>query len=169
MDSPFYLIDPTKGREYEALIMKALLAAGAYLHTVPEVNFGELGGDIRPIVRELMDQAFQTSGEPRCGWFTAEGEIDSRHTGHFSAPMLEQLQPPTERRDLAMPGRAGAFFLPFPGPIGIPQSRPAAEIQGCSDREAVSEDENENEQLNRADGKHRAPLNSSPTRLTPAA
>ncbi len=72
--------------------------AGVYLHVVAEANFAELNGDIRPIVRELMDQLFQTSGESHCTWFAPSGEFNGEAMrAYLSQPLIDQIKQPSER------------------------------------------------------------------------
>ena len=82
----------------------------------------------------------ETENEPR-------KKLASVETG------LANLTEPLARRG-AKARAGGGLFLHPAIPIGIPQFRPAAEHQRGGDREAVSDNEYENEQPHRADGKH---------------
>jgi len=70
--------------------------AGEYDHVVPEVTFAELGNTIQPILRELMDQVFQTGGWPSCPWFDESGDLKSKMPLNFGGCLVEHLRKPQE-------------------------------------------------------------------------
>ncbi len=85
ISSPFHLTNVAKGENWELYTHKKPITPGVYEHTIPEVDLREQGGSIKLVLRELLHQIFQTSGEAACPWFVESGDID---------PKMESFLPP---------------------------------------------------------------------------
>jgi len=65
----------------ERFIAQALrrkpIDAGTYDHSLPEINLKERGDDLGWVLKELMDQFYQTFGEEFCPWFEPSGALSN--------------------------------------------------------------------------------------------
>jgi hypothetical protein len=52
------------------------------------VNLREQGGSIKLILKELLDQIFQTNGQAGCSWYTDSGELKPEMKKRVNNPYL---------------------------------------------------------------------------------
>lgn len=88
---PFHVIDPTRGQDWELLSGRKPIETGSYCHVVGELNFKEFGGSVRHVIRELLDQIFQTNGDERCPWFDVAGNLRAGMERYIPADLLARL------------------------------------------------------------------------------
>lgn len=90
--SPFCLLDAREIPERLRCFGHSPVDPGEYLHVLPEANLRESGTTFRPILRELMDQVFQTGGRETCPWFDASGDLTELGRSLVPPQLLKYLE-----------------------------------------------------------------------------
>jgi hypothetical protein len=89
---PFHIADPIRGQDWELFSDRKPIEAGSYSHIVAELNFKEVGGSLKLVIRELLDQIFQTYGDERCPWFDVGGSLRAGMERFIPPQFISQLR-----------------------------------------------------------------------------
>ena len=91
-DKPFHFLDIGEVADHIRLRHAQPVPAGEYTHSVPEANLEQHRGTMMHVLRELLDQLFQTGGQVKCPWFDVPGALVSQAQASFRPELLRQLE-----------------------------------------------------------------------------
>lgn len=81
---PFTLSNVLQGM----ITRKTQVPPGSYVHVIDEVNLREVGRELMPIARELMDQLFQAASIAACPYFEEDGSLKGAYQKEIRVPSM---------------------------------------------------------------------------------